>query len=119
MTVSTEPRKFLTATTDYKVLFGTSQSKHDAILFNVPPTLALLLGVLELERCDLGAPTTAEDHKVFDRANKRIDNWIELLRYAGEPKLPKGNEGSYEKVVMAGVEIGFVNIQERKAWTLE
>ena len=116
------PRKFLTATTDYKVHFGTTGSKHDAILFNVPPTTALLLGVLELERCDLNDRNhgeTEEDRKIYVRASKRIDNWMELLRLAGEPSLPHSTEGQCQKVFVAGVEIGFITIHERKAWTLE
>jgi len=112
----------LTATTDYKVLFGTTAAKHDAILFNMPPTLALLLGVLELERFDLDDRNhgeTDDERKVYVRSCKRIDNWIALLRLAGEPKLPRGGEVSCEKVEVAGIEIGFINVYERKAWTLE
>jgi len=93
-------------------------------LFNVPPTLALLLGVLELERPQCYSGESAEEgrkvrERYDNRINSRINNWMELIRLAGEPKLPKGSEGSYEKVFVAGIEIGFVNIQERKAWTLE
>jgi hypothetical protein len=133
-TTETPPRKFLTATTDYKITFGTAQASHDALLFNVPPTLALLLGVLELERCQLPSGQTGEaerkvaeaerkvaeaERKVAERSNKRIDNWMELLRLAGEPKLPTAAYNGQHKIVVAGVEVGFLNIMERRAWTVE
>ena len=120
-----EPRKFLTATTNYKVHFGTLNAKHDPMTFNVVPTTDLIVQVLMLERDDMdeahrNQPRPTEDEqKRHERDWKRYENLIALVRLAGEPKIPSAGENANQNVTVAGVEVGHLNIQTRKAWTLE
>ncbi len=62
---------------------------------------------------------SADSHKAHEAAWKRYENLIELVRLAGEFKLPNLGSSENHQVFVAGVEIGHLNIQARKAWTLE
>jgi hypothetical protein len=59
------------------------------------------------------------DVKYHDREWKKTENLIELVRLAGEIKLPPPGDNWNHQVFVAGVEIGHLNIQARKAWTVE
>jgi hypothetical protein len=119
-----EPRKFLTATSSYKVHLGTRNATHDNMAFNCVPTSELIVSILQLERDDMDTDfrkqtqPTEDEVKRHEREWKRFDNLIELIRLAGEIQLPGPGDNWNHQVFVAGVEIGHLNVQTRKAWTL-
>ncbi len=122
-----EPRKFLTSTTNYKVHFATNQQNGETYVYNVVPTTELVVQTLICERDRIEEPDTRNmpleaataRNKPYERILKRYENLIELVRLVGTLRIPNPGDNESHKVVVAGVEIGFLTITARKAWTLE
>jgi hypothetical protein len=125
-TATAEARKFLTATTHYKVHFGTRLHSHDPPHFDLPPTPELIVQVLIDERDQMDESAITENRRVDEAAREahkaawqRYDNLIELVRLVGPLRLPGAGKHENHLVTVAGVEIGHLNIQARSAWPLE
>lgn len=128
----TRPRMKLTRTTNYKVHVRTANDAQVTLRFNTPPTADLIADALWYTKVNVPepvAPTTTleagryardprpnEAELRYERERTRYDNLIALVKLA-EIKLPKPGKNEPSDVIVAGVQIGYINITAHEAWT--
>jgi hypothetical protein len=111
-------------TTNYKVIVKTANEAQATLQFNMEPTADLIVEALEATKREvppvasqLRGEALKTDQSRYERALKRMDNLMALVRMT-TIKLPTLSSQERNAVLIAGFEVGYVNIQASEAWTL-